>query len=116
MLTPTETNNYIIGSRIQYTGCIQNISRVMLLTMVSTVNCRFSVLCALSNGRLQLVDLHHHEDPHIQTLKLDPPGRPTLVMVHPTSILVVAVNRSDGGWELRCMDPITGQCGTVCCE
>lgn len=75
--------------------------------------CRFSVLCALSNGRLQLVDLHHQEDPHMQTLQLVPPGRPTLVLVHPNSMLVVAVERSDGGWELCCMDPITGQCRHV---
>lgn len=66
------------------------------------------MLCALSSGKLQLVDLVHYENPHTQHLPLPPPGRPALVKAHPDNVLIVAVERDEFSWELCCMDCMTG--------
>ena len=70
---------------------------------------RFTVLCASSTGRLQLLDLQHQEHPHMRTLPLLPPARPTHLAVHPHKpMLLVACQGTDGIWELRCMHAVTG--------
>ncbi len=71
--------------------------------------CRFTVLCASSSGRLQLLDLQHQEHPNMSSLPLLPPARPVHLTVHPSkAVLVVACQGSDKLWELRCMSPVTG--------
>ncbi|KAL3137578.1 hypothetical protein ABBQ38_004861 [Trebouxia sp. C0009 RCD-2024] len=71
--------------------------------------CRFTVLCASSAGRLQLLDLQHQEHPHMRTLPLLPPARPTHITVHPHKpMLVVACQGTEGTWELRCIHAVTG--------
>ncbi|KAL0033688.1 hypothetical protein WJX77_000833 [Trebouxia sp. C0004] len=70
---------------------------------------RFTVLCASSSGRLQLLDLQHQEHPNMRSLPLLPPARPVHLTVHPSkAVLVVASQGSDKLWELRCMHPVTG--------
>ena len=81
---------------------------IMFQVMVS--GSRFTVLCALTTGRLQLLDLQHQEHPHMRSLPLLPPARPTLLAVHPHKpVLVVACQGTDGVWELRCMHAVTGK-------
>ena len=71
---------------------------------------RFTVLCASSTGRLQLLDLQHQEHPHMRTLPLLPPARPAHLAVHPHKpVLVVACQGIDNLWELRCMHAVTGK-------
>ena len=71
--------------------------------------CRFTVLCASSSGRLQLLDLQHQEHLNMRSLPLLPPARPVHLTVHPSkAVLVVACQGSDKLWELRCMSPVTG--------
>ncbi|KAL0029551.1 hypothetical protein WJX79_003442 [Trebouxia sp. C0005] len=70
---------------------------------------RFTVLCASSSGRLQLLDLQHQEHPNMRSLPLLPPARPVHLTVHPSkAVLVVACQGSDKLWEMRCMHPVTG--------
>lgn len=72
--------------------------------------CRFTVLCASSSGRLQLLDLQHEEHPHMRTLPLLPPARPAHLAVHPHKpMLLVACQGENDIWELRCMHAVTGK-------
>lgn len=46
----------------------------------------------------------------MRSLPLLPPARPVHLAVHPSKpVLVVACQGPDKLWEIRCMNPVTGQ-------